>query len=145
MPPGRFLMPGDLAGSPALTFAPLDGLTPAPFAAGSLAAMMERRYEAYKTHVAQPFFRDHFSRLDRQIVLVDVLSALDAGPGAVADLETVLHDVLIAFRAGRNSLFDALLRRASTRCCSPRPRPIISITASMTGWKPFSAISSLAP
>ena len=23
-PPGRFLMPGDLAGSPALTFAPLD-------------------------------------------------------------------------------------------------------------------------
>ena len=24
LPPGRFLMPGDLAGSPALTFAPLD-------------------------------------------------------------------------------------------------------------------------
>src|SRR5262249_57800940 len=25
LPPGRFLMPGDLEGSPALTFAPLDG------------------------------------------------------------------------------------------------------------------------
>ena len=24
LPPGRFLMPGNLAGSPALTFAPLD-------------------------------------------------------------------------------------------------------------------------
>ena len=24
LPPGRFLMPGDLAGSPALTFAPLE-------------------------------------------------------------------------------------------------------------------------
>ena len=24
LPPGRFLMPGDLEGSPALTFAPLD-------------------------------------------------------------------------------------------------------------------------
>lgn len=27
LPPGRFLMPGDLEGSPALTFAPLPGLT----------------------------------------------------------------------------------------------------------------------
>ena len=31
--------------------------------------MMQRRYEAYKTHVVKPFFRDHFSRLDRQIDL----------------------------------------------------------------------------
>ena len=45
--------------------------------------MMERRYEAYKTHVARPFFRDHFARLDRQIVLVDALSALNSGPAAV--------------------------------------------------------------
>ena len=37
--------------------------------------MMERRYEAYKTHVVRPFFRDHFARLDRQIVLVDALDA----------------------------------------------------------------------
>ena len=47
---------------------------------GSLQAMMERRYEAYKTHVVKPFFRDHFARLDRQIVLVDALQALNAGP-----------------------------------------------------------------
>ena len=46
---------------------------------GSLFAMMERRYEAYKTHVVRPFFRDHFARLDRQIVLVDVLAALNGG------------------------------------------------------------------
>ena len=81
LPPGRFLMPGDLAGSPALTFAPLelsgDGAPPR----GSLAAMMERRYEAYKDVVVRPFFREHFARLDRQIVLVDVLAALNAGPG----------------------------------------------------------------
>lgn len=108
VPPGRFLMPGDLEGSPALTFAPLDGLTPAPFAQGTLAAMMERRYEAYKTHVARPFFRDHFARLDRQVVLVDVLSALDAGPHAMSDLESVLGQVLSAFRTGRNSFLDAI-------------------------------------
>lgn len=109
LPPGRFLMPGDLDGSPALTFAPLDQLTASPFAAGSLAAMMERRYEAYKTHVVAPFFRDHFSRLDRQIVLVDMLAALDSGPAAVADLERTLQQVLASFRIGANSLWSALV------------------------------------
>ena len=82
LPPGRFLMPGDLAGSPALTFAPLELSNEGPAPAGSLWAMMERRYEAYKTHVVRPFFRDHFARLDRQIVLVDTLAALNAGPAA---------------------------------------------------------------
>ncbi|MBX9741468.1 MAG: YcjX family protein [Beijerinckiaceae bacterium] len=108
LPPGRFLMPGDLEGSPALTFAPLPGDGAAP--SGSLAAMMERRYEAYKTHVVRPFFRDHFARLDRQIVLVDALSALNSGPAAVRDLETAMTDVLMAFRAGRSSLLSTLFR-----------------------------------
>src|SRR4051812_35917959 len=39
LPPGRFLMPGDLAGSPALTFAPLE-LNGTDTRPGSLAAMM---------------------------------------------------------------------------------------------------------
>jgi predicted YcjX-like family ATPase len=103
LPPGRFLMPGDLAGSPALTFAPLelpaDGAAPA----GSLWAMMQRRYEAYKNLVVRPFFRDHFARLDRQIVLVDVLAALNAGPAALRDLEGALAAILDCFRAGRRS------------------------------------------
>ncbi|MCU0791024.1 MAG: YcjX family protein, partial [Nitratireductor sp.] len=69
LPPGRFLMPGDLEGSPALTFCPLD-LEGAQSPRGSLARMMTDRYEAYKDVVVRPFFRDHFARLDRQIVLV---------------------------------------------------------------------------
>ena len=107
LPPGRFLMPGDLAGSPALTFAPLDGLG-ADAASNALAAMMERRYEAYKSHVVKPFFRDHFSRLDRQIVLVDVLSAVNAGREALGDLEKALGDVLGAFRVGQNSILSQI-------------------------------------
>lgn len=111
LPPGRFLMPGDLEGSPALTFAPLPPLAEghAP-ATGSLHAMMERRYEAYKTVVVRPFFREHFARLDRQIVLVDALSALNSGPAAVRDLETALAEVLAAFRAGRSGLLSTLFR-----------------------------------
>ena len=84
LPPGRFLMPGDLAGSPALTFAPLDVPADGTAPDGSLWAMMERRYEAYKDVVVRPFFRDHFARLDRQIVLVDALAAFNAGPGSAA-------------------------------------------------------------
>ncbi|MFI5011920.1 MAG: YcjX family protein [Hyphomicrobiales bacterium] len=107
LPPGRFLMPGDLEGSPALTFAPLD-LGEGMVVQGSLAALMEKRFEAYKTHVALPFFRDHFARLDRQIVLVDLLTPLNAGAGAVADLEAALDHVLAAFRVGRNSMLTSL-------------------------------------
>src|SRR5690606_33781469 len=48
LPPGRFLLPGDLEGSPAVTFAPLPILTDEAAPKGSLHAMMERRFEAYK-------------------------------------------------------------------------------------------------
>ena len=115
LPPGRFLMPGDLEGSPALTFAPLDVAPGEEPAAGTLAAMMERRYEAYKTHVVKPFFRDHFARLDRQIVLVDMLAALNAGPAAIRDLETALADVLSAFRPGKASWLTSFLTRKIDR------------------------------
>ena len=110
LPPGRFLMPGDLAGSPALTFAPLElhGAGPAP--AGSLWAMMDRRYDAYRQVVVKPFFRDHFARLDRQIVLVDALAALNAGPAALRDLEAALAAILDCFRAGRRSWLTTIFR-----------------------------------
>lgn len=99
LPPGRFLLPGDLEGSPALTFAPL----PSPSGTvgkDSLYAMLETRFEAYKGQVIRPFFRDHFARLDRQVVLVDTLRALNTGPEAVNDLETALTSVLACFRQG---------------------------------------------
>jgi predicted YcjX-like family ATPase len=113
--PGRFLMPGDLAGSPALTFSPLD-ITPGySTTRNTLAAMMERRYEAYKTHVVKPFFRDHFARLDRQIVLVDMLTALNGGSSALGDLEQTLTDVLGAFRPGRASRVRSILIRKIDR------------------------------
>ncbi len=105
-------MPGDLLeGSPALTFAPLRLEDGAAYSGHSLAAMMERRYEAYKAHVARAVaFRDHFARLDRQIVLVDALAALNSGPAAVRDLEQALYEVLRAFRAGRTSFLSTIFR-----------------------------------
>ena len=115
LPPGRFLMPGDLDGSPALTFSPLPGLSEGKARPGSLAAMMERRYEAYKTHVVKPFFREHIARLDRQIVLIDAMQALNAGPDSVADLERALTEILACFRAGRGFFLGDLISRRIDR------------------------------
>ena len=109
--PGRFLLPGDLEGSPVLAFAPLlaradaDGKYPK----GSLGREFERRFESYKKRVVKPFFKDHFARIDRQVVLVDVLGAIHAGPAAVEDLRHAMADILAAFRPGRNAWLSRLL------------------------------------
>jgi predicted YcjX-like family ATPase len=77
--------------------------------------MMERRYEAYKTHVIKPFFRQHIARLDRQIVLIDALQAMNAGSGALVDLERALAEILACFRPGRGSILTDLFARRIDR------------------------------
>jgi uncharacterized protein len=109
--PGRFLLPGDLEGSPLLTFCPLALGDKPSYGRQSLAAMMARRFESYKTHVVKPFFRDHFSRLDRQIVLVDVLGPLNEGGDAVVDLQRALNAILKVFRIGSGNWLTALFTR----------------------------------
>ncbi len=104
--PGRFLLPGELEGSPVLTFAPLP--KPADARRGSLWREMDRRFEAYKRSVVKPFFRDHFARIDRQIVLVDALGAIHAGPRAMEDLRRAMAEILGAFRPGRNAFLSQL-------------------------------------
>ena len=111
LPPGRFLMPGDYAGSQLLAFAPLDVASDAAFAKGSMGALMERRYLSYVERVVKPFFFEHFLRLDRQIVLVDALSALNAGAEAVKDLQLALTEILRCFRQGPNTLISTLFGR----------------------------------
>lgn len=105
--PGRFLLPGDLAGSPVLTFAPL---RTRPYGRGSLGREFERRFESYKRNIVKPFFRDHFAKIDRQVVLIDVLGAIHAGPPAVADLRQAMADILGAFRPGRNAFLTRIFQ-----------------------------------
>ncbi|MFN3663866.1 YcjX family protein [Yoonia sp.] len=105
--PGRFLLPGDLAGSPVLTFAPLPGDS---FARKSLGREMERRFDSYKANIIRPFFRDHFAKIDRQIVLVDVLGAIHAGPAALEDLRRAMAAVLGAFKPGRNAFLTRIFQ-----------------------------------
>jgi predicted YcjX-like family ATPase len=106
--PGRFLLPGDLEGSPVLTFTPLPAVDRA--ARKSLWREFERRFESYKRNVVRPFFRDHFAKIDRQIVLVDVLGAIHSGPQAVEDMRRAMADILRAFRPGRNKFLTRLFQ-----------------------------------
>jgi predicted YcjX-like family ATPase len=99
-------LPGDLAGSPVLTFAPLP--RPADTPRGSLWREMERRFDGYVAKVVKPFFRDHFARLDRQVVLIDALGAVHAGPQAMEDLRHAMAAILRAFRPGVNGFLASL-------------------------------------
>src|SRR5690606_6946607 len=108
-----FLMPGDLEGSPALTFSPLPrpGRTPS----ASLWRAFERRFEAYKRVVVGPFFRNHFARLDRQVVLIDALGAIHDGPRAVEDLRSAMAEILGCFRPGARSWLAPIMGRRIDR------------------------------
>ena len=111
--PGRFLMPGDLEGSPALTFSPLE--KPGRRPSDSLWRAFEQRFEAYKRAVVEPFFRNHFTRLDRQVVLIDALGAIHDGPRAVEDLRAAMAEILACFRPGPRSWLAPILGRRIDR------------------------------
>jgi len=102
--PGRFLNPGELAGASILGFCPMPVSAGTRARQGSLGAVMEARFEAYKRNVVQPFFSQLARNVDRQIVLVDVLRALNAGEDAFADQRQALETILQAFRFGRGGL-----------------------------------------
>jgi predicted YcjX-like family ATPase len=108
--PGRFLCRGGLADAPYLRFAPLDVPEDVyAFAPNTLGALMEQRFESYKREVVERFYEDHFRKFSRQIVLVDVLSALLAGREAFEDARLALDAILHSFRYGGGSVLSKLL------------------------------------
>ncbi len=105
--PGRFLDPDTLE-NVGMWFAPLDVADGAP-RAGTLAALMESRFEAYKKNVVIPFYETYFRNFSRQVVLVDVLGALLAGREVFEDTQHALDAILESFRYGRSGILSRLL------------------------------------
>ena len=89
--PGRFLMPAP---------GPEPGWTPffPHRGTGGLHGLLERRYRAYVAAVERDLSDPLFGRMDRLLVLVDVLSALSAGAAAFADMRAALMEVAGALR-----------------------------------------------
>ncbi|WP_158227211.1 YcjX family GTP-binding protein [Mangrovitalea sediminis] len=107
--PGFFLMPGRHEGTLPLNFFPVPAQDEAT--KGSVYAELERRFEAFKKQVVGAFYRDHFAAFDRQIVLVDVITALNSGPETFRDMQKALEVVLESFRYGRNGLLSRFFSR----------------------------------
>lgn len=106
--PGRFLIPGSLKDAPLLTFCPLkEG---GAMGKGSFHDVMSVRFESYKVHVVRKFYRDHFTQFDRQIVLVDLLKALNYGPKSFGEMQNALRSILDNFDYGHSSLLSRFFR-----------------------------------
>jgi predicted YcjX-like family ATPase len=91
--PGRLLRPDTMRHSPVLRLVPLgDKLHDSGLFKG-----MSARFDEYKRKVIGPFHKDHFARMDRQVILVDVLRALHAGESVFIEMIEALALTLRAF------------------------------------------------
>ncbi|QSX34913.1 YcjX family protein [Shewanella avicenniae] len=110
--PGRMLLPGDLQGTPLLAFFPLprgfwldhQGQT----VASPLVSSLEKRYRAYVKQVVKPFYQRYFEDFDRQLVLVDVLGALNRGRAQFEDMANALNALNQSFRFGKGGFWQRL-------------------------------------
>ncbi len=89
--PGRFLMPAPGPEPPWQAFFPHIG-------EGALAALLRARFDAYRQSVRAQLQAPSFGRVDRLVILADVLAALHAGPLAFADTAAALGAVAKALR-----------------------------------------------
>ncbi|MBV8913352.1 MAG: YcjX family protein [Acetobacteraceae bacterium] len=109
--PGRFLMPAPGPEPAWMAFFPYRGN-------GGLNQLLASRYQAYADAVSRELSDPLFGRLDRLVVLVDLLSALHAGEAAFRDASAALAEASAALR-WRWDWLEAVL--ALTRLQLPPP------------------------
>lgn len=114
--PGRFLIPGDVEDLSLLCFIPL--LKAASYTEGQLNTasensyfkICERRYKRYVKELVEPFYKTFFRRIDRQLILVDVVGALNAGPEYIDDMRHALANITDSFVYGSQNRFKQLFK-----------------------------------
>ena len=103
--PGQFLANDfDGAGAEPIFF-PLSGIK--TIKAGSNAAALAKRYDAYLKLVRR-FYGEVFGRLRRQVVLIDLLTALQNGHESFADLALAMRTISEAFEDLKNPVLKLL-------------------------------------
>lgn len=108
--PGRLLRPDKLKYSPVLRLFPL----PDNYRETAFGKELARRFEDYKKKVIKPFYQDVFARMDRQVVLVDVLKALKSGEEVYEDMVRSLTETMKSFRYGKDDFLSRIFSRAAT-------------------------------
>jgi len=87
--PGRFILPSDLANDPVLTFAPIDINN-----TSGLKKVFKERYNRYVKEVVKEIHLEHFKGFQRQVVLIDVIEALQNGYECYKDMKAGLQSML---------------------------------------------------
>ncbi|MCF2946878.1 YcjX family protein [Paraglaciecola aquimarina] len=115
--PGRFILPGELADAPVLQFFPIpsaiinqQNLDIQQPVAESYADVLASRFNHYTTDVIKPFYQNHFKRFDRQVILVDCLSALNRGYDSFHDLQKALDWLMGSFEYGSSNILSRLFK-----------------------------------
>lgn len=120
--PGRFLIHGRDFDGGDHPFVPLFAQTVTEggggegrFPEGSWGAVCQANFNHYRLHQAKPFFDRHFRDLDAQVILIDLLGAMSAGPDALKDMRAALEGVLRPFRYQRGNWLAQLFRKRIRR------------------------------
>lgn len=103
--PGRFLMPAPGPAPAWIAFFPHRGSRSGN---NPLHTLLTRRYDAYTEAARRDLVDPAFGRLDRLVVLVDLLGALSAGEAAFQDTRAALAAAAAALRWDR-SVWDTVL------------------------------------
>lgn len=112
--PGRMLLPGELVDTPVLAFFPLMDIDGVDFellessAPDSGYHALKARYQEYVRKVVKPFYQDHFSRFDRQVLLVDCLTPLNKGKAQFEDMREAINDIMESFQFGQSNVLKRL-------------------------------------
>lgn len=108
--PGRLLRPDSMRHSPVLRLCPL----PSSLVGSELWDGMEKRYKEYQKQVIKPFYKKHLSKIDRQIVLVDLLKSMRLGEEVFTEMTTSLSETLKSFSYGSGGPLSFLLGGSTT-------------------------------
>lgn len=105
--PGKFVLPGDLKGAPVLQFFPVK-VKDDPTKKNTNYQELKRRFAHYQQKVVKAFYQNHFATFDRQVVLVDCLTPLNAGKERFTDMQYALGQIMDSFSHGRSSFLSRL-------------------------------------
>ncbi len=101
--PGRFLVPGDMKDDPILLFAPI------PKSNSKLHKVFEKRYNRYVKDVVRKIHLDYFKDFDRQIVLIDVIEALQNGYDCYSDMKFALKSMFDVYHHSQGNFITRIL------------------------------------
>ncbi len=106
--PGRFIMPANLKDNEILYFTPLPKTM--ALAQDSYYLTFKARYERYVEEFVKEFHLNHFSKFDRQVVLVDVLKALKNGYYPFEDMVKTLKIIMSIYSYEKLNFFTRLFK-----------------------------------